>query len=66
MWDSMLSTRVCAQQQGAKDAANFLPDDLKELEICSAHLNQPWRPRNHLADGRVRRTRAGLKTPKSH
>ena len=78
MWDSMLSTRVCAQQRGAKDAATGLPHDLKEVEIhlvkrlgalatdCSAHLNQPRRASNHLDDGRVRRTRAGLKTPKPH
>ena len=76
--DSMLSTRVCAQQLGAKDAATGPPHDLKEVEIhlvqrvgalatdCSARLNQPRRARNHLDDGRVRRTRAGLKTPKPH
>ena len=78
MWDSMLSTRVCAQQRGGKDAATGPPHDLKEVEFhlvnrlgalatdCSAHLNQPRRARNHLDDGRVRRTRAGLKTPKPH
>ena len=63
MWDSMLSTQVCAQQLGAKDSANFPLGDLKEVEIhlvnrlgalatdCSAHLNQPRRARNHLDDG---------------
>jgi hypothetical protein len=57
------------------EAANFPPCGLKELEIhlvkhlcaqttdCSACLNQPRRARNHLADGRARRTLAESKTP---
>ena len=78
MWGLMLSTRVCVQQRGAKDAATSSPGELKEVEFhlvkrlcalatdCTARLNQPRRARSHLADGRVRRTRAGLKTSKSH
>ena len=66
----MLSTRVCAQQRGAKDAADFPPGELKEVQIhlvkrlcalatdCTAHVNQPRRAWNHIADGRARRTRA--------
>ena len=58
MWRLMLSTRVCAQQRGAKDAAIFPPGELKEVEFhlvkrlcalatdCTAHLNQPRRARN--------------------
>ena len=71
MWGLRLSTRVWDGQRGAKDAANFPPGELKEVEFhlvkrlgalatdCSSHSNQPRRARSHLADGRARRTRAG-------
>ena len=71
MWGLMLSTRVCVQQRGTKEAANSSPGELKEVEFhlvkrlvalatdLTASLNQLRRPWNHIADGRVRRTRAG-------
>ena len=78
MWGLRLGTRVWDGQRGAKDAAISSPGELKEVEFhlvkrlvalatdLTASLNQPRRPWNHIADGRVRRTRAGLKTPNSY
>jgi hypothetical protein len=35
MWDLMLSTRVWVRKWGAKEAANFPPGDLNEVEFTS-------------------------------
>ena len=78
LWGLILKTRVSCQHWGAKDESPCQPHIVKEVEFtsckrlcalatdCSAHLNQPWRPRSHLADGRARRTRAESKTSMSH